>query len=698
MRLTLLHSSRDKATDLFKDLEWPEVISLLTEHDRRPEKEGRGFSPVTYGEGCSCINENGMCPKERGHLLIANVQKVHLLGIDLDKSAHGGDLPHWEALQVLHRLQGLGVRCVAHSTHSYAPPEKSTWRLFFALSRPITGPEFRPFWRAAIQHLGIPTGIKTDNPARFWHLPSTPTKGESVVFEGDPLNVDQLLKDYVPPDPLLEQPTQCVKDRTFPLASEDLLSYAAQRLQDHGQAVSGDGGDNHTFVAAHILMNDYALSYEEAWPMFRAWNQRNVPPWPEGELSDKLHGNYATEPYGAKRDSWEFFRRLERPPLTSEPGTFAHALAQARVDIAAALSVSVQNEVPDPFFQPAAEILTAKFPPTPWLIRGIMTEGGLAALSTEPKSAKTWAATEMAIAIAMGDKAFGEFQSVQGGVAYFYAEDMGTSIRNRLRSLLKKRGGRAPVDLFCQPRGRDLDITNDESLAIMLASARQISSLKLLVLDPFRDIHAGAEDSSDEMAGVMRRLRILGNLLGCTILFIHHSAKSGADVNARRQGQKMRGSSAIHGAIDSGLYFSGLSGDGECTFTNKVLSEVKGAKSAGNFNLTLDIVDGADGTAVEAGWTVSRGEAEPGETGEGVTEIVEHLGNCEMRRQKPPTGKEILKGVKGTKVSLDRNLLQAESGGYIEKHRIGMAGTFRGWKLTHLGKSLFEEINRAGQT
>ncbi len=123
------------------------------------------------------------------------------------------------------------------------------------------------------------------------------------------------------------------------------------------------------------------------------------------------------------------------------------------------------------------------------------------------------------------------------------------------------------------------------------------------MLDPLRNIHTGEEDSSDAMSKVMARLRFLSAQLGCTVLFVHHSKKQSADSKGTRQGQMMRGSSAIHGAVDSGIYFSNLKVDGADTFTNTVQSEVKGARGAGFFQLTLKIEDENE-TAVDARWHV----------------------------------------------------------------------------------------------
>ncbi len=53
-------------------------------------------------------------------------------------------------------------------------------------------------------------------------------------------------------------------------------------------AISGSGGHNQTFKVARILTNDFALSFNQAWPFLLSYNQRCLPPWSEHELKHKL--------------------------------------------------------------------------------------------------------------------------------------------------------------------------------------------------------------------------------------------------------------------------------------------------------------------------------------------------------------------------------------------------------------------------
>lgn len=91
--------------------------------------------------------------------------------------------------------------------------------------------------------------------------------------------------------------------RRFPPATAEVMDAAWAALEKHGPAVEGDGGDSHTFVAAAILVHDFALTQDEALPLFEEWNETCQPPWPVGALRSKLRGGiaYGKRPYGCLR-------------------------------------------------------------------------------------------------------------------------------------------------------------------------------------------------------------------------------------------------------------------------------------------------------------------------------------------------------------------------------------------------------------
>ncbi|HYO52162.1 bifunctional DNA primase/polymerase, partial [Archangium sp.] len=92
----------------------------------------------------------------------------------------------------------------------------------------------------------------------------------------------------------------------FPPASPAVLDAAREALEAHGPAVDGDAGGLHTVHAAAILTHDFALSDDEAWPLFLEWNETCQPPWElEGanSLREKFNNGrkYGKAEYGCKR-------------------------------------------------------------------------------------------------------------------------------------------------------------------------------------------------------------------------------------------------------------------------------------------------------------------------------------------------------------------------------------------------------------
>ena len=300
-----------------------------------------------------------------------------------------------------------------------------------------------------------------------------------------------------------------------------------------------------------------------------------------------------------------------RPALQNDD-SFKARVAQALSEVKAYSNGTANGEHDSPAFEPATTLLNREFPPVPWLIRGLLIEGAVSVVAGEPKSTKTWAALEMAMAIATATPSFGRFPiGNPRQVAIFLVEDDGRAVRNRLRSLAKAREmepAEALKRIAVKCRGR-LNLEQDDDLAWIIASARALPEMPtLLTLDPLRDLHDSVEDKSDSMAPVMRRLRLLRDVLGCAITFVHHAVKLTENSNARRPGQRMRGSGAIHAAVDGGLYLSSLQTHSPSSWTTRADVELKSARGAEQFSLRLDVTDNEEGEAVESWWTAATNE------------------------------------------------------------------------------------------
>lgn len=405
----------------------------------------------------------------------------------------------------------------------------------------------------------------------------------------------------------------------------DLLRDEAPRLS--APLPSGDlppiesGGRNIALYRLAALLRDNGASYRSIHAALLVTNQeRCKPPLSEGEVGVIARSAAKNAP---TRDAAEnaVFADAAIKAVTDalgsevvEPTPFEQALSVARMDVVQALGVAAAS-VPVPLFENGLDLLDREIPPTPWLIRRLITQGGTAVVAGPPKTSKTWVLCEAAIALATGSRFMGIYETgAPKRIAYFFAEDHAAPVRNRFVSLCRGRNldpKTAMKNIFPQPRGRFIDLTKDEDLALIIASCRMIGGMDVVILEPLRDIHSGAESDSDSMGPLMRRIRVIGELLQATVFIAHHM-KKGADEPDKKKsgpaGQDMRGSSAIHGSIDSGLFLSDLRENAEgtiCTFTNTFTSQVKAARGGGIFDVQLKIEDNPDGTAFRAEWVVA---------------------------------------------------------------------------------------------
>lgn len=314
----------------------------------------------------------------------------------------------------------------------------------------------------------------------------------------------------------------------------------------------------------------------------------------------------------------QFARRLESAArgawetnADADPSSFEGQLHRARVDLDAYRGIATDG-APRVVFESAAALLTRDLPKTPWLVQGLLPEDGVLVLGGEPKTHKTFAALELAIAVANGSRAFGEFPAGEArSVALFLAEDSPRSVRGRLSALARGANlqpAKALERVFVQCRA-PLNLQNDRDLCTLIAGARMIQGAPaLIILDPLRDLHRGEENDSGAMSEVMGNLRALRSIVGCSVLFVHHLSKSSKETSGRRPGQRMRGSGAIHGSVDGGVYFSPKDSQDGQVFTNVAEVELKAARGASPFLLTLRLDDDQWGEAQKATWVYAKDE------------------------------------------------------------------------------------------
>jgi len=256
-----------------------------------PHKHIGLWSPARYASGATRKKED--------------VLDVGVLVLDLD---HLDDRALRSACE---RLDAY--RCIIHGTHSDRPGDRCL-RAVLALTRPVAGADWERFWPAAIAHLGVPADPATCDASRAYFLPSKRADEHNythAVNDGAVLDVDAILATAAPPAPA-KAVVAVDTPADYPPAAPELLDHVRKRLERHGPAIEGKGGDRHTLVAACIVANDFALSAEEALPLLVAWDAHNVPPWGEAGLREKLRNaaRYSSGSRGEERRTWELGREL----------------------------------------------------------------------------------------------------------------------------------------------------------------------------------------------------------------------------------------------------------------------------------------------------------------------------------------------------------------------------------------------------
>jgi len=650
-------------------------------------KPGPAWSPAVYPDGATRADDN--------------VVSLSVLVLDLDHVADA-EFPSIEP-----KLAGYAY--ALHASHSDRPGDRCV-RAVVSLTRPVPVAEWRRFWRAAVAKLGLRVDGHRKDLSGIYYLPSRPSDAPYYFTTGDgvALDVDQILAS-APAEPTPRATVAAFEPDEFPPPSNELIAHVRDRLEHHGPARAhqphppdGCGGNEHTRRAWGIVSNDYALPDDIARELIEEWNAKCDPPWdldPNASPKEGLYTGPARDGQtwngdrGAARVAWEAEQRIKRaldralggsspssattntpreqpttataldefacePEPEPEPGTDAAEYAQALRQVQSYWRDHTEQRKASEFkrsFKNARDKFATPTTAPRYLIKRLLLDGGTAMISGEPKSAKTWLAIECAIGVATGTYAIDpKYTATQGNVAYFFTEDLDDAIKTRVAAVLRGRGltESAVADrLFWEPRGDRIDIMRDDDCARIIASARLIErdhgKLALLSIDPLRNIHMRDEDKSGEMAEVFERLKMIEKILGCTAMLVHHAKKAG-NGGSKRGGQKMRGSSAMHGFLDSAMYLDDVHVNDEGNvFTNNFESELKAARSAGKFKLTLTIEDDAfTETARSVTWSIDGKSAAAESTTKPIAEeqvladlrlVVDVVRKIEERGDNPPS-------------------------------------------------------------
>jgi hypothetical protein len=200
----------------------------------------------------------------------------------------------------------------------------------------------------------------------------------------------------------------------------------------------------------------------------------------------------------------------------------------------------------------AAALQKQKFPPVGYVVSDLIPEG-LSMLCGRPKIGKSWAALEVALAVASGGECFGGRSTEQGDVLYAALEDNRRRLQRRIDKLISPFSTEWPERLTLTTSWLRLDKGGVPDIAQWIKGA---DKPRLVILDtlagvkPIRNNSGYAEDYDS-----LTHLHRLANETGIGILVLHHTRKLEADDPL----DTISGTLGLAGCADTALVFVGSS-------------------------------------------------------------------------------------------------------------------------------------------
>ncbi len=200
----------------------------------------------------------------------------------------------------------------------------------------------------------------------------------------------------------------------------------------------------------------------------------------------------------------------------------------------------------------AAALQRLEFPEVKYVVPGLIPEG-LSMLCGRPKIGKSWAALEIAIAVASGGECFGNRKTEKGDVLYAALEDNPRRLQRRTDKIQSPVSTAWPAGLTFTNTWRRLDKGGVTDIAEWIGGAEKA---RLVILDTLAGVkpvrtNAGYAEDYESLTALHR----LANDIGIAVLVLHHTRKLDADDPL----DTISGTLGLAGCADTALVFVGSS-------------------------------------------------------------------------------------------------------------------------------------------
>lgn len=203
-----------------------------------------------------------------------------------------------------------------------------------------------------------------------------------------------------------------------------------------------------------------------------------------------------------------------------------------------------------------------------WMIEGLWSDKSHGIIAGEPKTRKSYLAIDIAVSVATGTPALGYFPVARPTPVLMIQEEVSDAeMSKRLRWIVTSKGLGGHVDVGKDgavsvqlPHEIDLylhnrisfNLTSIEDLEMMTNQVTDLG-VKLVILDPLQMMLGSADENrTSEVRPMLTNLLKFKEATGCGVMILHHYNK-GQD---RSGGQRMSGTHAFHGWVESALYLA----------------------------------------------------------------------------------------------------------------------------------------------
>ena len=178
-------------------------------------------------------------------------------------------------------------------------------------------------------------------------------------------------------------------------------------------------------------------------------------------------------------------------------------------------------------------------PANRWRVKGLLPEGGVAAIYGASGSGKSFVAKDMGIRVARGDKWFGH-KTHACSVTYIMLEGEG-GLKSRIDAWEMQNGNQIPdtFKVITQP----IELTTPECIEALGASLPKDGVVIIDTLN--RAAPTADENSSQDMGAILQGLKRLQTLTGGLVIVVHHTGKD--------KTKGARGHSSFFAALDAAI-------------------------------------------------------------------------------------------------------------------------------------------------